>query len=76
MSQNTGWVEAANVALCAIRMPLPATVPAMATPRDAPTCRLVEATAAATPACERGIPETAVFVIGAFTMPSPTPKMA
>ena len=45
--------------------------------RDAkrrPTCRLVEATAAATPACVRGIPETAAFVIGALTRPKPMPR--
>jgi hypothetical protein len=31
----------------------------MATPRVDPTCRLVDATAAATPACEIGLPDTA-----------------
>ena len=36
-----------------------------------PTCRLVEATAAAVPAWARGMPDTAVFVIGAFTSPNP-----
>jgi len=34
----------------------------------------VEATAAVTPACARGIPETAVFVIGAFTIPKQNAK--
>ena len=53
-----------------------ATVPISATPSDWPTCRLVEATAAATPDCERGIPETAVLVIGAFTTPKPSPNSA
>lgn len=53
-----------------------ATVPISATPSDPPTWRLVEATAAATPDCERGIPETAVLVIGALTTPKPSPKSA
>ena len=45
-----------------------------ATPSDEPTCLLVEATPAATPACDRGMPETVLFVIGAFTMPKPSPN--
>src|SRR5207302_11325635 len=55
-------------------MPAPATAPTIATPSVAPTCRLVEATAAATPACEGGIPETAVLVIGGLTSPKPNPN--
>src|SRR4051794_34766548 len=50
--------------------------PIAATPSAAPTCRLVEATAAATPACDVGMPETAVLVIGALTMPNPIPNSA
>jgi len=50
------------------------TVPATATPSEAPTWRLVDAIAAATPAWERGIPETAALVIGAFSIPKPSPK--
>ncbi len=76
ISQKTTWVEAAKSARCADSIPAPATDPASATPREMPTCRLVEATAAASPAWERGIPETAVFVIGEFTHPSPTPNTA
>src|SRR5262249_10639994 len=49
--------------------------PPPATPGAGPTWRLAEATAAATPAWERGIPDTAVLVIGAFTMPVPIPKI-
>ena len=49
--------------------------PTTATPSDWPTWRLVEAMAAATPAWERGMPDTAVLVIGAFTMPVPIPKI-
>ena len=49
--------------------------PTTATPRDWPTWRLVEAMAAATPAWARGMPDTAVLVIGAFTMPVPIPKI-
>jgi len=52
------------------------TVPDTATPRAAPTCRLVDAIAAATPACDSGIPATALLVIAGFTMPSPTPNSA
>jgi DNA-binding transcriptional MerR regulator len=43
-------------------------VPAIATPRVVPVCRPTEAVAAATPAIERGIPETAVLVIGGLTV--------
>ena len=50
--------------------------PITATPSVEPICRLVEANAAATPACSRGRPETAVFVMGAFTTPKPNPKIA
>ena len=46
----------------------------MATPSALPTWRLVEATAAATPACSRGMPDTAVLVIGALTKPNPMPQ--
>src|ERR1039457_1415479 len=49
--------------------------PTTATPRDWPTCLLVDAMAAATPAWVRGIPETAVFVMVGFTRPKPIPKM-
>src|SRR5215469_7347346 len=48
--------------------------PMTATPRDEPTCLLVDATPAATPACDRGMPETVLFVIGALTVPKPMPK--
>jgi len=43
--------------------------PMTAMPRAEPIWRLVEATAAATPARLRGMPETAEMVIGGFTMP-------
>src|SRR6187402_616977 len=52
------------------------TVPAIATPSAAPTCRPVEAIAAATPACAKGIPATALFVIAGFTIPNPRPNKA
>ena len=45
-----------------------------ATPSVAPTCRLVDATAAATPACAGGIPETAVLVIGGLIEAEPDPE--
>jgi len=59
----------------------PPVVPAMiepltATPSDIPICRLVEAIAAATPACSRGMPEVAALVMGAFTRPNPRPMNA
>ena len=46
----------------------------MATPSVWPTCRDVVAIAEATPACARGIPETAAFVIGVLMNPKPSPK--
>src|SRR6202042_3616643 len=48
--------------------------PTTATPSDEPTWRLVEAIPAAVPARERGIPATALLVIGAFTQPMPMPS--
>jgi hypothetical protein len=45
-----------------------------ARPSAAPIWRLVDATVAATPAWLRGIPDSAVFVIGALTSPNPKPK--
>src|SRR5260370_23623103 len=48
--------------------------PTTATPSDWPICRLVEATAAATPACDRGMPDTALLVIGVLTRPKPAPN--
>src|SRR6185295_19047828 len=48
--------------------------PSTATPSAEPTCLLVEATPAATPACATGIPDTAAFVIGALISPKPTPN--
>ena len=52
------------------------TEPMIATPSAEPSWRVVEATAAATPACSRGMPETAVLVIAAFTQPRPVPISA
>src|SRR3954470_20798731 len=49
--------------------------PMTATPSAEPTWRLVDAIAAATPACDRGMPDTAVLVIGALSIPNPTPKI-
>ena len=39
-----------------------------------PNCLEVVAMAAATPACSRGIPETAALVIESVTKPNPIPK--
>ena len=49
--------------------------PTTATPSVWPNCREVVAIAEATPAWARGMPDTAAFVIGAFTNPKPSPKM-
>ena len=52
----------------------PTNVPAIATPRLVPVCRPAEASEVATPAIERGIPETAVLVIGGLTAPRKMPN--
>nr|WP_217874456.1 hypothetical protein [Gulosibacter sp. 10] len=39
-----------------------------------PSCRAVDAMPPATPARSRGRPSTAVFVMGAFAKPTPTPS--
>ena len=52
----------------------PTIVPEIATPRAVPVCRPAEASEAATPAIERGIPETAELVIGGLTVPRKTPN--
>src|SRR5271170_5818057 len=52
------------------------TVPATATPSAAPTCRPVDAIAAATPACDKGMPATALLVIAGLTIPRPSPNNA
>src|SRR5947209_10094244 len=49
--------------------------PMIATPSEIPTSRLVDAMAAATPACAAGMPDTAVLVIGGVTLPKPSPKI-
>ena len=60
---------AIELEMCELRMD-----PTIATPRLVPIWRLVVATAAATPAWLRGIPDTVVFVMGALTTPCPMPK--
>ncbi len=49
--------------------------PTTATLSDWPTRVYQDAIAAATPACARGMPDTAVLVIGALTNPKPIPKI-
>src|SRR5206468_4365397 len=66
------WVNPTRSGPCSAEV---TTDPTTATPRVTPIWRLVEATAAATPACARGMPATAVVVIGAFTMPNPMPRI-
>ena len=50
--------------------------PATATPTVWPTWRVAELTPAAAPACSRGIPATAVWVMGAPTAEFPRPMSA
>src|SRR5258705_463794 len=52
----------------------PTIVPEIATPRVVPVWRPAEASEVATPAIERGIPETAVLVIGGVTVRGKSPK--
>jgi DNA-binding SARP family transcriptional activator len=52
----------------------PMTAPEMATPRVVPVWRPTETSEAATPAIERGMPATAVLVIGGLTVARKTPK--
>lgn len=47
-----------------VAIPLLSAAPTTAIPSVFPTWRLVDAIAAATPACVGGIPDTAVLVIG------------
>src|SRR5215468_10674186 len=51
-----------------------ATEPITAIPNDDPAWRLVDAIAAATPAWDVGIPDTAVLVIGGLISPKPKPN--
>ena len=52
----------------------PTIVPEIATPRAVPVWRPVEASEAATPAIEPGIPETAELVIGGLMVPRAMPN--
>ena len=70
MIHQPGRLACANDAWC----PATTTAPMIATPSDIPTRRLVDAIAAATPACSAGIPDTAVLVIGGLTIPKPSPN--
>src|SRR5689334_18488129 len=74
MIHQPTWLAAANPGVAAPRTPEATAAPITATPSDPPTCRLVEAIAAATPAWLVGMPDTAVLVIGAFTIPKPMPN--
>ena len=75
MIHQPGCVRGAKPRPSAPATPPPAIAPITATPSVIPTCRLVDATAAATPACDGGMPDTAVFVIGGLTSPDPNPKI-
>ena len=71
-SHHTGWVASTRSGPSAA----PATSePPTATPIAWPTWRLVVAVAAATPDRSADMPDTAVVVIGALTVPAPMPKI-
>lgn len=53
----------------------PTIVPEIATPSAMPVCRPTEASEAATPAIETGIPETAELVIGGLMVPTAMPNI-
>jgi len=72
MAYQMGWV--AWEKLEPVERLMLTTVPAVATPRAAPTWRLVEAMAAATPVCDRGMPAMAEFEMAGLIMPSAVPK--
>ena len=74
MIHHPECVAAAKLGPIAPEIAPPEIAPSTATPSVIPTCRLVEAMAAATPACAAGIPDTAVFVIGGLTSPEPSPN--
>ena len=74
ITHHPAWVAAAKLGPIAPDSVPPAIAPITATPSVIPTDRLVDAIAAATPACEPGIPDTAVFVIGGLTIPEPIPN--
>src|SRR6266568_6120302 len=73
-SHQPTWLAGTKPVLIGPAIAETTTEPITATPSEEPTCLLVEATAAATPACVLGIPDIAVFVIGALTSPNPRPK--
>jgi hypothetical protein len=69
-----GWPAAANPARPGARVRAATIEPRTATPRLFPIWRPVVVIAAETPAWARGMPATAVLVIGALTRPNPTPS--
>jgi hypothetical protein len=72
---NAALVNAALVNVALVRARADSTiVPEMATPRAVPVCRPAEASDVASPAIERGIPDTAVLVTGGLTVPRKTPN--
>ena len=68
---HAGWLAADRSDAPALEVTI---APTTATPSVWPNWREVVAIAEATPAWARGIPDTAAFVIGAFTKPKPSPK--
>ena len=71
---QAGRVADANPVPSGPCRPAASTEPVTATPSEEPICRLVEAIPAAVPARARGIPATALLVIGALTQPMPQPS--
>src|SRR5262249_37692474 len=76
MIHQPTWLADANEPAKFALSPAATAEPIAATPGDWPIWRLVDAIAAATPACVAGIPETAALVIGGLTHPKPRPNTA
>src|SRR5271169_3118968 len=74
-SSQAAWLADTNPVRSGLPCRFPARMePVTAMPRHWPIWRLVEAMPEATPAWDTGMPDTAVYVIGAFTTPPPIPN--
>ena len=74
-SSQPAWLAVTNPDRSGRPARFPARIePVTAMPRHCPICRLVEAVPEATPAWDTGMPDTAVYVMGALTRPPPMPN--
>src|SRR5262249_59890267 len=73
MTHQPTWLADANEPAKFAFSPAATAEPIAATPSDWPIWRLVDAIAAATPACGAGIPGTAGVGVGGVGHPKPTP---